>query len=145
MKKKNGKDIIDEFKQLESELISLLIEPFELDENEKNEDVKKHLKKYILRVNKAREVFDKYEMTAKKIELAIGDEDEPKLSHSVVDLRENKDQKVMPTLAEFEKQADKTGKGKSQTVEYEDAMIDVGSAKVLVKKKKSKSQKTREM
>ena len=145
MKKQNEKDIVDEFKQLEGELISLLVEPFELDDVENNSDVKKHLKKYILRVKKAKEVFEKYEMTAKQIELALDDgEDSSKLSHSVVDLRENKDQKVMPTLEEFEKLAEEASK-KNEEPEYEDEMVDAGGAPVLIRKRKIKSQSTKEM
>lgn len=150
--KKKETSIIDRFKKLETELISLLVEPFEFNDDGGDEEEKRRLKKYILRVKKAGEVFEKYEATAIEIEKALGAEEEDlELSSTVVDMRENKDQKVMPTKEEYEKLAAaktaKRAKASEPKQEYVDEVQVEDGAPVLIRKRKrkSKEQSAREM
>ena len=95
-------------------------------------------------------VFEKYEAVALEIEKALGEEEKDfELSSSVVDMRENKDQKVMPTKQEYEKQQE-TLKAKAEEKskeEYVDEVQMAGVRPVVIRKKKRKvrSQSAREM
>lgn len=149
MKKKDeGK--IEKFKKLENELISLLVEPFEFNDDGDDEEEKRRLKSYIMKVKRAGVVFEKYEAVALEIEKALGEEEKDfELSSSVVDMRENKDQKVMPTKQEYEKQQE-TLRAKAEEKskeEYVDEVQMSGARPVVIRKKKRKvrSQSAREM
>ena len=61
-----------------------------VDENEQKSIVKKTLKEYIKKVNKAKKLFDEYELLAKEIEnIDSDDEDLPELSKAVLEMRDS--------------------------------------------------------
>lgn len=109
--KKNIEKLVERFKKVESELVEILSEKGVLvDENEQKSVVKKSLKEYIKKVNKAKKMFDEYELLAKQIEnIDSDDEDLPELSKTVLELRDSSEIKV----EEFEN-SDKTSVKKSK-------------------------------
>ena len=89
--KKNFEKLINDFKKVESELIEILNEKgVFIDENENKAVVKKSLKEYIKKVNKAKKLFEEYETLAKQIEDIDSDDDDlPELSRVVLEFRES--------------------------------------------------------
>ena len=89
--KKNIEKLVEKFKKVESELVEILSEKgVFVDENEQKSIVKKTLKEYIKKVNKAKKLFDEYELLAKEIEnIDSDDEDLPELSKAVLEMRDS--------------------------------------------------------
>ena len=89
--KKNIEKLVEKFKKVESELVEILSEKgVFVDENEQKSIVKKTLKEYIKKVNKAKKLFDEYELLAKEIEnIDSDDEDLPELSKTVLEMRDS--------------------------------------------------------
>ena len=145
-KKKISK--IERFKKLEKELIALLVEPFEFNDDGNSEEEKRKLKNYILKVKKAGELFDEYESVAIEIEKALGDEEKDmELSSTVVDMRENKNQKVMPTREQYERevQKEKEAKRQAEQEEYASETQEISGNVMVVRKKKRKTKSTGSM
>lgn len=88
--KKNIEKLIFDFRKVESELVAILSNKDVIfDLNESKPTVKKYLKDYIKKVNKAKKLFEQYESLAKKIEnIDSDDEDLPELSKVVLEFRE---------------------------------------------------------
>ena len=88
--KKNVEKLIERFKTLEKEIVEILNEkPAYFDENDEKSLVKKSLREYIKKVNKAKKLFAEYETIAKEIEDINADDDESAaLSKLVLNFRE---------------------------------------------------------
>ena len=73
--KKNLDSLVNKFKLIEKELIEILNEkPVDFESIENKTQVKKALKDYIKKVNKAKKLFAEYEKIAKEIEDISSDE-----------------------------------------------------------------------
>ena len=88
--KKNLESLVEKFKKKEVELLEILNDKNVIfDETQEKSVVKKSLKDYIKKVNKAKKIFEEYEVLAKEIEDITGDEGESaELSKTVVEFRE---------------------------------------------------------
>ena len=87
--KKNYENLIKNFKKIEEELVCLLKETESIDFEAQKSVVKKDLKNYIKKVNKAKQLFSEYELIANKIaNVDETDDDLSELSKTVLDLRE---------------------------------------------------------
>ena len=82
--------LIDKFKAVESEIVEILNNtPIDFDESQEKSVVKKQIKEYIKRVNKAKKLFEEYQEIAKQIENIDADDDESQeLVKAVLDIRE---------------------------------------------------------
>lgn len=89
--KKNLESLVEKFKKKEVELLEILNDKnVVFDETQEKSVVKKSLKDYIKKVNKAKKIFEEYEVLAKEIEDITGDEGESaELSKTVVEFRED--------------------------------------------------------
>lgn len=88
--KKRLENLVEKFKKKEVELLEILNENnIIFDETQEKSVVKKNLKDYIKKVNKAKKIFEEYEVLAKEIEDITGDEGESaELSKTIVEFRE---------------------------------------------------------
>ena len=88
--KKNLEKLVDRFKKVEEELVETLKEStINFDELDDKTSIKKAIKEYIKKVNKAKKLFDEYEVIAKEIEDANNDEGESaELSKAVLEIRD---------------------------------------------------------
>lgn len=94
--KKNLENIVEKFKKKETELLELLnqTEPI-FDESQGKSIIKKNIKNYILRVEKAKKVFEEYEILAKKIEdISVDEGESAELSKAVIDFRNEQSNKI---------------------------------------------------
>ena len=89
--KKNLEKLVEKFKKIESELVEILNESsINFSELDDKTSIKKALKEYIKKVNKAKKLFDEYEIVAKEIEDANNDEGESaEFSKAVLEIRES--------------------------------------------------------
>ncbi len=90
--KKDLETLVEKFKSIEEELIEILkSKPEDFDETLPKSVVKKALKEYIKKVNKAEGLFDEYQELAKKISKATSDEGDevPELAKTVVEFRDD--------------------------------------------------------
>ncbi len=107
--KKRLENLVEKFKSKEAEILEILKQnnaPV-FDESLDKALVKKSIKDYIKKVNKAAKLFDEYEALAKEISDITGDEGESaELSKAVVEFRE--DEFVLPeTESKSEKKDEK--------------------------------------
>ena len=88
--KKSLENLVEKFRKKEVELLEILNDKNVIfDESQEKSVVKKNLKDYIKKVNKAKKIFDEYETLAKEIEDITGDEGESaEFSKTVVEFRE---------------------------------------------------------
>ena len=89
--KKRLENLVEKFKKKESELLEILNENNVIfDESQEKAVVKKNLKDYINKINKAKKIFEEYESLAKEIEDITGDEGESaEFSKTIVEFRED--------------------------------------------------------
>lgn len=87
---KKLENLVNKFKSVEGEIVELLNEsPINFDESQEKSVVKKQIKEYIKRVNKAKKLFSQYEELAKEIEEINSDEgDSAELAKAVLDIRD---------------------------------------------------------
>ncbi len=113
--KKSLESLVEKFRKKEVELLEILNEKnIVFDESQEKTVVKKSLKEYIKKINKAKKIFEEYETLAKEIEDITGDEGESaELSKTVVEFREEipLDEQVIQEL-----ENEKDGKKKSKKV-----------------------------
>ncbi|MBQ8452082.1 MAG: hypothetical protein IJ538_04885 [Clostridia bacterium] len=126
MMAKKNETLIKEFKEIEDELVKVLqIEPAEILEDTPSGMVKKDLRVFIKKVNKAKEVFQKYEAKAIEIQKIAEAETEPRpMTDAVVDLREtmiDEDKIIEATQAEY----------------VDEKVIEDGKVKAVIKKQQS--------
>ena len=88
--KKRLENIVEKFKKKEAELLEILNEKNVIfDESQEKSVIKKSLKDYIKKINKAKKIFEEYESLAKEIEDITGDEGESaEFSKTIVEFRE---------------------------------------------------------
>ena len=88
--KKKLEVLVEKFRKKEAELLEILNDKNVIfDESQDKSVVKKKLKDYIKKVNKAKKIFEEYEVLAKEIEDITGDEGESaEFSKTVVEFRE---------------------------------------------------------
>lgn len=88
--KKNLEKLVDRFKKIEEELVGILNEStISFSEVDDKTSIKKAIKEYIKKVNKAKKLFDEYERIAKEIEDANNDDGESaELSKAVLEIRD---------------------------------------------------------
>ena len=88
--KKNLEKLVERFKKVEAELVEILNESsIKFDELDDKTSVKKAIIEYIKKVNKAKKLFDEYEVIAKEIEDLNADEGESaELSKAVLEIRD---------------------------------------------------------
>ncbi|MBQ4541313.1 MAG: hypothetical protein IJA23_00515 [Clostridia bacterium] len=113
--KKRLENLVEKFKKKELELLEILNEKNVIfDESQEKAVVKKSLKDYIKKVNKAKKIFDEYETLAKEIEDITGDEGESaELSKTVVEFRE---EIPLEEQAEIEVEKEKQSSKKTKKV-----------------------------
>lgn len=89
--KKKLENLVEKFKKKETEILEILKQNIPIfDEIQDNALVKKNIKDYIKKVNKAAKLFDEYEALAKEITDITGDDGESaELSKAVVEFRED--------------------------------------------------------
>ena len=111
--KKNLESLVEKFKKKEVELLEILNDKNVIfDETQEKSVVKKSLKDYIKKVNKAKKIFEEYEVLAKEIEDITGDEGESaELSKTVVEFREDVSLEEQ-TIQELESEKDNKKKPK---------------------------------
>ena len=113
------KDLIARFDKLEAEILKILSLPeINLDDSAKRQTIKASIKKHILAVNKAKELFEEYESLALQIE----EFDKPKKNQ------------VKAKLTIEEKKETKQTKD-----EYKDEIVVTKGEAKVVKTKKTKS------
>lgn len=120
--KKRLENLVEKFKKKELELLEILNEKNVIfDESQEKAVVKKSLKDYIKKVNKAKNIFDEYETLAKEIEDITGDEGESaELSKTIVEFREEVPLEEQAEIeVEKEKQSSKKTKKVSKKVKEE--------------------------
>lgn len=85
-------DLIDRFKSIEKEIVVILNQQgLSFDETADKSTIKKTIKAYIKKVNKAQKLFDEYELIAKQIEDLANDEGESEaLTKMVLDFKDAK-------------------------------------------------------
>lgn len=87
--KKNLEKLVDRFKKIEEELVGILNEStISFSEVDDKTSIKKAIKEYIKKVNKAKKLFDEYELIAKEIEDANNDDESAELSKAVLEIRD---------------------------------------------------------
>lgn len=127
MKKKMEK-LIERFKQVESEIVSILKDnPIDFNETDDKFAIKKAIKEYLKKMNRAKRLFSEYEEIAKQIEDANhDDEDESaELSKIVLEIREGEMSETLSqaygtesdVVLEKLKKKDLKSKGKKQEKE----------------------------
>lgn len=134
----NKNNLIEKFKKLEEELISLLkIQPVEFDEKSSKTAVKKEINGYIKKVKKAKAVFAEYELVAEEIKKASKKENV--LAEDVVELREE--------VAILDDNSDKKSKSRKTSQsqnEYEVMTLSDGKTVKSVYKKKNEKRASKE-
>lgn len=134
----NKNNLIEKFKKLEDELISLLkIQPVEFDENSSKAAVKKEINGYIKKVKKAKAVFAEYELVAEEIKKASKKEDV--LAEDVIELRE--EMEVSNDNSDKKSKSSKTSKSEN---EYEAVTLSDGKTVKSVYKKKNEKRASKE-
>lgn len=114
--KKNLENLVEKLKKKETELLELLnqAEPI-FDESQGKSVIKKNLKTYILKVEKAKKIFEEYETLAKKIEdISSDDGDSAELSKTIVEFRQDVETNNEKLTSEEEKLDGDKSKGKSK-------------------------------
>lgn len=90
--------LIEKFKNLEKEIISILsVGSLDVDEKQNKTIVKKEIKEYIKKLNKAKKLFDEYEDLAKQIsDLTVDEDDSAVLSKTIFeeDIFGKKEEKI---------------------------------------------------
>ena len=111
--KKSLENLVEKFRKKEVELLEILNDKNVIfDESQEKSVVKKNLKDYIKKVNKAKKIFEEYEVLAKEIEDITGDEGESaELSKTVVEFREDVSLEEQ-TIQELESEKDNKKKTK---------------------------------
>ena len=120
--KKRLENLVEKFKKKELELLEILNEKNVIfDESQEKAVVKKSLKDYIKKVNKAKNIFDEYETLAREIEDITGDEGESaEISKTIVEFREEVPLEEQAEIeVEKEKQSSKKTKKVSKKVKEE--------------------------
>lgn len=120
--KKRLENLVEKFKKKELELLEILNEKNVIfDESQEKAVVKKSLKDYIKKVNKAKNIFDEYETLAREIEDITGDEGESaELSKTIVEFRKEVPLEEQAEIeVEKEKQSSKKTKKVSKKVKEE--------------------------
>lgn len=116
--KKRLENLVEKFKSKELELMQILSETnISINENQEKSIVKKSIKDYIKKVNKAKKIFDEYETLAKEIEDITGDEGESaELSKAVVEFREDLSVEEVKKIEKTDEKTNvkKTSKEKNQ-------------------------------
>lgn len=114
--KKNLENLVEKFKKKEAELLELLnqTEPV-FDESQGKSVIKKNIKTYILKVEKAKKVFEEYETLAKKIEdISSDDGESAEFSKTIVEFRQDAETNSEIFASENEKENIDKSKGKSK-------------------------------
>lgn len=114
--KKNLENLVEKFKKKETELLELLnqAEPI-FDDSQGKSVIKKNLKTYILKVEKAKKIFEEYETLAKKIEdISSDDGDSAELSKTIVEFRQDVEANNEKLTSKEEKLDGDKSKGKSK-------------------------------